>query len=310
MLDPASQAARWQQMSHPSGAQVWSAHLGKRPEDSWRGFIALEGYPVCPDNTSAPKGETRAFHYEMSASREPLSKDVLRKIEDTAEVWLAMLAGRPLPRYPLELEDVDKLLRWSRDHKQPGSLGDWIEGHIYRIDRAQARADEQEQKRLQPLLKKLREAKKYADEQREDRRKNFMKRCSAGHTGHDLVFAERVARMVRDMNVKVVVLTTCRGGVRGVSRWSGLAAALLRAGVPVVVAMQFAISIDAAKRFSLGFYDALALGKSIDEAVTEGRKNLQRDPGQKGFDDFGLPVIYSRLTRTVSLRLPKIPSPL
>jgi len=57
--------------------------------------------------------------------------------------------------------------------------------------------------------------------------------------------------------------------------------------------MQFAISIDAAKRFSLGFYDALALGKSIDEAVTEGRKNLQRDPGQKGFDDFGLPVIYS-----------------
>ena len=160
------------------------------------------------------------------------------------------------------------------------------------------------------MLDKLLEAKGNADKQRKKRREKFTKRCLDGHTGHDLVFAERVARMVRDMNVKAVVLTTCRGGVRGVSRWSGLAAALLRAGVPIVVAMQFAISVKAAAKFSHGFYDALAQRKSIDEAVTEGRKNLQRDPGQKGFDDFGLPVIYSRLTRTVSLRLPNIPSPL
>ena len=112
------------------------------------------------------------------------------------------------------------------------------------------------------------------------------------------------------MNVKAVVLTTCRGGVRGVSRWSGLAAALLRAGVPVVVAMQFAISVEAAKKFSYGFYDALARGKSIDEAVTEGRAALHAHPGKSGFDDFGLPVIYSRMTRTVSLRLRDINAPL
>jgi len=208
------------------------------------------------------------------------------------------------------LEDVETLLRLSRDHKQPGSLGEWIDGHIYRIEREQAEAEEQGQtERLERLLEKLRKAKHNADDERDERQRRFEKRCSDGHSGHDLVFAERVARMVRDMNVKVVVLTTCRGGVRGVSRWSGLAAALLRAGVPVVVAMQFAISVDAAKEFSYGFYDALARGESIDEAVTEGREKLHKAPGKKGFDDFGLPVIYSRMTRTVSLRLRDINGP-
>jgi len=291
-------------MSHPLGAQVWSAHLGHHPEDSWRGFIALEGYPVCPGADE----RIRRRDDRVRGIRKPLRDDIVSILED-AEVWLALLAGRPLPRSYLDLADVEQVLRLSRDPKQPGSLGDWIEGHIYRIDREQARADGQTKKKLELLLEKLREAQDSANHQRAARERRFKKRCSDGHSGHDLVFAERVARMVRDMNVKVVVLTTCRGGVRGVSRWSGLAAALLRAGVPVVVAMQFAISVDAAKEFSYGFYDALARGESIDEAVTEGREKLHKAPGKKGFDDFGLPVIYSRMTRTVSLRLRDINGP-
>ena len=229
----------------------------------------------------------------------------MSKLRDV-EVWLAMMAGGPVPR--LDLDDVETLRRLSCDDKQPGSLGDWIEVHIYRIHGEYEQADEQGKTRLKPLLDKLHEAKANADTQRNERARKFRERCGNGHTGHDLVFAERVARMVRDMNVKAVVLTTCRGGVRGVSRWSGLAAALLRAGVPVVVAMQFAISVEAAKKFSYGFYDALARVKSIDEAVTEGRAALHADPGKSGFDDFGLPVIYSRLPEAANLRLVEIKS--
>jgi len=285
-------------MSHPLGAQLWGAQLGHGPEDSWRGFVALEGYPISPDDDTSDD--------ETSACC--LSDDVMSKVED-AEALLAMLAGRPLTRCHPDLEDVEKLLRLSLDDKQPGSLGDWIEWYLYRIDREYARADPKGQKRLEPLRDTLREARANANGQRKERARKFKERYRAGHTGHDLVFAERVARMVRDMNVKAVVLTTCRGGVRGVSRWSGLAAALLRAGVPVVVAMQFAISVDAARDFSYGFYDALARGYSIDEAVTAGRKKLHRPPGKKGFDDFGLPVIYSRMTRTVSLKIRDIQAP-
>ena len=305
-------------MSHPLAAQVWGANLDDCPEDSWVGFVALEGYRGSPDaDTSASEARRSASEAKRSASeakksaseeiREPLSRDVMSKLADV-EVWSATTAGGPLPR--LDLDDVETLLRLSRDDKQPGSLGDWIEIQIYRVEREYKRANTKGKERLEPLRTKLREAQRKADEVRERRREKFSQRCSEGHTGHDLVFAERVARIVRDMNVKVVVLTTCRGGVRGVSRWSGLAAALLRAGVPIVVAMQFAISVKAAAKFSHGFYDALALGKSIDEAVTEGRAALQAAPGKLGFDDFGLPVIYSRLPRTVSLRLDDISGPL
>jgi len=300
-------------MSHPLGAQVWGANPGDRPEDSWVGFVALEGYPGCPDaETSASDAKRSGSDAKRSASeaktsaseeiREPLSRDVMSKLRDV-EVWSAMMAGGPLPR--LDLDDVETLRRLSLDDKQPGSLGDWIDGHIYRIRGEYEQADEQGKTRLDPLLDKLGEAKANADTQRNERARKFRERCGNGHTGHDLVFADRVARMVRDMNVKAVVLTTCRGGVRGVSRWSGLAAALLRAGVPVVVAMQFAISVDAAKAFSYGFYDALAQGESIDEAVTAGRAKLDGT----GLDDFGLPVIYSRLPHTVSLRLRDIHAP-
>jgi hypothetical protein len=276
-------------MSHPLGAQVWGANLGDPPEDSWLGFVALEGYPVCPDDKTSASEEIR----------EPLSRDVMSKLGDV-EVSSAMMAGGSLPR--LDSDDVQTLLRLSRDDKQPGSLGDWIEVHINRIRGELKQADEQGKRKLEPLLDKLGEAKKHADTERNERARKFRERCRNGHTGHELVFAERVARIVRDMNVKAVVLTTCRGGVRGVSRWSGLAAELLRAGVPVVVAMQFAISVEAAKEFSYGFYDALAQEQSIDEAVAAGRARLDKT----GFDDFGLPVIYSRLPQTVSLTLDDI----
>ena len=213
------------------------------------------------------------------------------------------MAGGTLPR--LDLDDVETLRRLSLDDKQPGSLGDWIEVQIYQVEQQYKRAKKKGKERLEPLRIKLRQAKRNADIVRKRRRRKFTQRCLEGHTGHDLVFAERVARIVRDMNVKAVVLTTCRGGVRGVSRWSGLAAALLRAGVPVVVAMQFAISVEAATEFSHGFYDVLAQGGSIDEAVSAGRARLYKT----GRDDFGLPVIYSRLPQTVSLRLDDINAP-
>ena len=48
-------------------------------------------------------------------------------------------------------------------------------------------------------------------------------------------------------------------------------AALLEAGLPAVVAMQYKIWDEAAVAFSRSLYQALAVGLSLDEAVSAGR---------------------------------------
>jgi hypothetical protein len=58
---------------------------------------------------------------------------------------------------------------------------------------------------------------------------------------------------------------------RGQDPFSGVASALLMAGIPAVVAMQFPISDDAAQIFSQHFYSALAAGFPVDAAAAEAR---------------------------------------
>jgi hypothetical protein len=74
-----------------------------------------------------------------------------------------------------------------------------------------------------------------------------------------------------------------------------LAPALIRAGVPAVVAMQHPFPVAAAMLFNAAFYDALAEEEPIDYAVLQGRLKYQR-MGSGGANDraFGTPVLYAR----------------
>ena len=104
--------------------------------------------------------------------------------------------------------------------------------------------------------------------------------------------ADHLAQLLRQAGVRVAVLGACDSGRRaGISPWEGVAAALLGAEVAAVVAMQYCIPDTHAIRFARGLYSALAVGLSIDEAVTTARLAL--------FDDdyrvsWGVPVLYSR----------------
>ncbi len=99
--------------------------------------------------------------------------------------------------------------------------------------------------------------------------------------------------------IKVVVLNACRGAVvderRSGHGFLGVAPALLRAGVPAVVAMQYAIRDDVALQFAETFYSRLGDGRwagQVDTAVTLGRNacylNYPKDRG------FATPVLYLR----------------
>ena len=104
--------------------------------------------------------------------------------------------------------------------------------------------------------------------------------------------AEEVAMNLRGSGVRLVVLAACEGGrVDGVQAWSGVAPALVRAGTPAVVAMQYRVRDDKAIAFSRRFYQSLVSGGSVDAAVTAGRLAMFDSEEAYG-RDWGAPVLY------------------
>ncbi len=77
-------------------------------------------------------------------------------------------------------------------------------------------------------------------------------------------------------SVRLAVLNSCNSGSvprqRGRDPFSGVATALLLAGLPAVIAMQLAISDQAALAFSAKLYSRLAQGDPVDVAATRGRQ--------------------------------------
>jgi CHAT domain len=111
------------------------------------------------------------------------------------------------------------------------------------------------------------------------------------------VSANRLGEVLRGRGVRLVVLGACETGRRdGKNVWSGVAASLLKAGIPAVVAMQFTIQDTLAAVFSEAFYRALVAGFIIDEAVAAGRAAMRAEAlnGQHDIRDWGVPVLYLR----------------
>jgi len=95
-------------------------------------------------------------------------------------------------------------------------------------------------------------------------------------------------------SLRFVCLNACTTGRlprrQGQDPFSGLAASLVMAGVPAVVAMQFPVSDRAALAFSEGLYRALAAGDPVDAAVAEGRMAIVRQ--DTGSWEWATPALY------------------
>jgi CHAT domain len=92
-------------------------------------------------------------------------------------------------------------------------------------------------------------------------------------------------------SLRVVVLNCCEGA-RGTAAdsFASPAAALVRFGIPAVVAMQFPISDEAAINLAGAFYDRLADNWPLERALTHARKMMQ----QKSRTEWGIPVLFTR----------------
>ncbi|MCL5998486.1 MAG: CHAT domain-containing protein [Chloroflexi bacterium] len=119
----------------------------------------------------------------------------------------------------------------------------------------------------------------------------------------DLVTADQFAVNLGGRGVQLVVLGACQTGRRDRENvWSSVAAALMERGIPAAIAMQDTIWNESAVAFSRGFYQALAVGLILDEAVCAGRlavfnrwHPLREDIEHRGaWRDWGVPVLYLR----------------
>lgn len=109
------------------------------------------------------------------------------------------------------------------------------------------------------------------------------------------VDAESLGMNLRGNGVRLVMLGGCETGRRdreGGSVWGGVVTALVKAEIPAVVGHQYKIQDTSAIAFSKHFYQALAGGLPIEQAVSLGR--IAVFDANKESRDWGVPVLYLR----------------
>jgi len=114
----------------------------------------------------------------------------------------------------------------------------------------------------------------------------------AGGTYH--LGAENFAMVLRNhQSLRLVVLNACETGrADATDPFSSVAGALMQAGLPAALAMQYPISDPAAIEFSQTFYEGLAGRLTVDAAVTEARQSIRL--ALPGTLEWGTPVLYMR----------------
>ncbi len=131
--------------------------------------------------------------------------------------------------------------------------------------------------------------------------------------GSDQVGVSKIAAVLKDAQVPVVVLNSCQSGAVGKDVEDTVATRLIRDGCAAVVAMAYSVYAVAAAEFMAVFYERLFAGDTVSAAVTAGRKRLfEKDarPSPKGdlpLADWLVPVHYLR--RDVSFPQARIPRP-
>jgi CHAT domain len=107
----------------------------------------------------------------------------------------------------------------------------------------------------------------------------------------------------------VIVLNACdtarSAPATALDPFAGVAVALVKSGFLAVVAMQFPITDSAALAFCGGLYRRLAVGDSLESAVSEGRRSIfASDPESK---EWATPVLFMRSSDSYVFDLSRVP---
>ena len=113
----------------------------------------------------------------------------------------------------------------------------------------------------------------------------------------DLVSGSLLADAVKGTAMPLLaVLNACNTArsaePEGASPFGGVAAALVRKGMPAVVAMQFPVTDDASLAFAGALYSRIAAGDPVDTAVSEGRMAIRM--AVRDSMEWATPVLFMR----------------
>lgn len=121
-------------------------------------------------------------------------------------------------------------------------------------------------------------------------------KARAGARQSTKLYANDFAQAAADSRIHLAFLNACETGRSAVAEdpaRSSVAAALLGRGIPAVVAHQFSVPDNGAHFFAGVFYDVLASGKPLIDAVRAGRAAMGLAEDGRFFD-WGIPVLYTR----------------
>ncbi len=116
---------------------------------------------------------------------------------------------------------------------------------------------------------------------------------------HVTVFTSELGPLLRDHRIPLVFLEACQTA-QAEKASESVASELLKVGVASVVAMSHSVLVETARRFVEAFYDALAEGKRVGDAMLAGQRRLKDDTcrgrifgaGELRLEDWFVPVLF------------------
>lgn len=116
---------------------------------------------------------------------------------------------------------------------------------------------------------------------------------------HVTVFTKDLGPLLRDLRIPLVFLEACQTA-QAAKASESVASELLKVGVASVVAMSHSVLVETARIFVEAFYQALAEGKRVGDAMLAGQKRLREDTrrgrifgaAELRLEDWFVPVLY------------------
>jgi len=116
---------------------------------------------------------------------------------------------------------------------------------------------------------------------------------------HKTVFTNEIGPLLRDHHIPLVFLEACQTA-QAEKASESVASELLKVGVASVVAMSHSVLVETARRFVEAFYDALARGARVGDAMLDGQRKLKDDTfrgrifgaGELRLEDWFVPVLF------------------
>jgi CHAT domain-containing protein len=116
---------------------------------------------------------------------------------------------------------------------------------------------------------------------------------------HATVFTGELGPLLRDHRIPLVFLEACQTA-QAEKASESVASELLKVGVASVVAMSHSVLVETARRFVKAFYQALAEGARVGDAMLAGQRQLKDDSfrghifgaGELRLEDWFVPVLF------------------